>query len=173
MKTTSVLATIGVALVLQVTLARYTVGGRWTFDLVLVGVIYAALYWGAAAGIAAGTVGGLVQDALSHGTLGVDGLAKTVVGFAAGILGSQFVVSKTGPRLVLVAGATIVHRGLLLVLDGLIDQRWPGVPWLATLGEVGLNGVAGLVAFQLTERLPGAWDRHRSGRRSGFARREW
>ena len=38
-----VLVTVVVAVVLQVTLARYTVGGRWVFDLVLVGVVYAAL----------------------------------------------------------------------------------------------------------------------------------
>ena len=42
MKLTSVLLTILVALILQVTLARYMVGGRWVFDLVLVGVIFAA-----------------------------------------------------------------------------------------------------------------------------------
>ena len=53
------------AVVLQVTLARYTVGGRWVFDLVLVGVVYAALLWGPVAGMLAGTIGGLLQDWLA------------------------------------------------------------------------------------------------------------
>ena len=39
MKLTSILVTLAVAVILQVTLARYTVGGRWVFDLVVVGVV--------------------------------------------------------------------------------------------------------------------------------------
>jgi rod shape-determining protein MreD len=172
-KAISVLITMVVAIVLQMTLARYTIGGRWTFDLVLVGVLYAALVWGATAGILAGTLGGLVQDALSGGTLGVDGLSKTIVGFGVGVIGAQFVVTRPAPRVIVVAGATVVHRGLVLGLQALIDQRWSGVPWMAILGEIGLNGLAALVAFYAAGAVPGAWGRRRSGRRSGFARREW
>ena len=43
MKLMWVIATMIVAVALQMTLARYTVGGRWAFDLVLVGVLFAAL----------------------------------------------------------------------------------------------------------------------------------
>ena len=46
MKLVRVLLTVAVALTLQMALARYAVAGRWVFDLVVVGVIYAALYWG-------------------------------------------------------------------------------------------------------------------------------
>ena len=92
MKLTSVLVTVLVAVVLQVTLARYTVGGRWVFDLVLVGVVYAALLWGPVAGMLAGTIGGLLQDVLAGDVVGVGGLAKTLVGFAAGVVGTQFVL---------------------------------------------------------------------------------
>jgi rod shape-determining protein MreD len=172
-KAISALITVAVAIALQMLLARYAVGGRWTFDLVLVGVLYAALQSGPTAGILAGTVGGLAQDALSGGTIGVDGLAKTIVGFAAGIVGGQFVVNKTGPRLVLTAGATVVHRSLLWCLQALIDQRWSGVSWFAMLSEIVLNSLAAFLAFQMIETLPGAMARRRSGRRSGLARRDW
>ena len=57
MRVTWVLVTVFVAVTLQVTLARYAVGGRWVFDFVLVGVVYAALQWGRVAGMLAGTVG--------------------------------------------------------------------------------------------------------------------
>jgi rod shape-determining protein MreD len=167
------LVTMTVALGLQMVLARFTVGGHWPLDLVLVGVLYAALQWGPTAGILTGTVGGLVQDALSGGTLGFDGLAKTVVGFAAGIIGAQFVVSKIAPRLLVVAGATIVHRGVLACLQLLVDQRWSNAPWTAILSETGLNALAAFVVFQAADKLPGAIERRRSGRRSGLARREW
>ena len=62
------LVTMTVAVGLQMVLARFTAGGHWPLDLVLVGVLYAALQWGPTAGILTGTVGGLVQDALSGGT---------------------------------------------------------------------------------------------------------
>ncbi len=162
-----------VAVLLQMTLARYAIGGRWTFDLVLVGVLYCAIYWGAGAGILAGSVGGLAQDAFSGGILGMHGLTETIVGFAAGVVGAQFILTKAGPRMALVAGATIVHRAMLLAISGVIDQAWPGVPWTAILAETAINAFCGVLAFQLTESLPGTLQRRRLNRRTGFTRRQW
>ena len=84
MKVTAVLIAVILSVVLQVTLARYTVGGRLVFDVVLVGVVYSALQWGPVAGMLAGTIGGLLQDMLAGEIVGVGGLAKTLVGCAAG-----------------------------------------------------------------------------------------
>ena len=50
----------------------------------LIVVVYIALESGPVTGLLAGTVGGLIQDALSSGILGIGGLAKTMVGFLAG-----------------------------------------------------------------------------------------
>jgi rod shape-determining protein MreD len=173
MKAGSVLLTVAIALFLQSILARYAVGGRWPIDLVLVAVVYAAAYWGAASGLLAGTLGGLAQDALSGGVLGVNGLTKTIVGFAAGLIGAQFIIAKSGPRILLVVGATLVHRGLMLGLVGLIDQRWSGIPWTAILEETALNAICGFVAFHMTEGLPGALEQRRQGRRARLSRRRW
>jgi rod shape-determining protein MreD len=172
-KLTSVLLSVIVAVVLQLAVARVSVGGRWPIDVVLVGVAYAAIYWGPAAGILAGTVGGLLQDLLSHGIVGVGGLAKTLVGFAAGTLSAQFIITRAAVRMGVVAGATVVHRLIVIALYALIDQRWPGVPWPAMLGEIVVNAVIALVAFQLTERGPALLARRRGGSRSRLSRRQW
>ena len=37
-----------------------------------------------------------MQDVLSADIVGIGGLAKTLVGFAAGVLGTQFVVARPG-----------------------------------------------------------------------------
>ena len=58
----------------------------------------------------AGTLGGLVQDALSSGVIGIGGLAKTIVGFLAGVVGTQFIVAQPLPRFVVFFGATIAAR---------------------------------------------------------------
>jgi rod shape-determining protein MreD len=170
---TSVLVAVVIAVVLQVTFARYTVGGRWAFDLVLVGVVYVALRWEAVAGMIAGTIGGLLQDMLSGGIIGVGGLAKTLTGFATGIIGTQFVVTKPHARAVIVAAASFLHRLITVGLLGLIDQQWPGIPWTAMLGETAINSVCGFLAFQLTDALPGAVGRGRMNRRSSWGRRQW
>lgn len=173
MKFTSLLLTMVVGVTLQVTLARYTVGGSWVFDFVLVGVVFAGLQWGPTAGLAAGTMGGLLQDLLSGEVVGVSGLAKTLVGFAAGIIGTQFVLTRAHARSIIVAGATVVHRILMLALVGLIDQAWPGLSWTALLWETGLNTLAGFLVFQASSALPGVMARQRANRRSSLGRRQW
>ena len=173
MKVAAVLLTVLIAVVLQVTLARYTVGGRWVFDLVLVGVVFASLQWGAVAGLLAGTMGGLLQDVLSGGVVGVGGLAKTIVGFATGGVGAQFVLVRPQARVIIVVAATVVHRLIILATYALIDQRWPGVSWTGMLWETGLNSLAALVVFQATNALPGVIARQRVSRRSSLSRRQW
>jgi rod shape-determining protein MreD len=173
-----VLVTVFVAVLLQVTLARFTVGGRWVFDLVLVGVVYAALQWGPVAGMVTGTIGGLLQDLLSTGIVGVGGLTKTLVGCAAGVIGTQFVLVKPRARVIVVAGATVVHRLLLIVFYAVIDSskptfHWSGVSWTAILAETAINSVCAFVAFQASEGLPGVIARGRMSRRSSLSRRSW
>ena len=77
-------ATLGLAVVAQSAVGGITWNDMAVVDLVLVAVVYVALVHGAAAGILAGTFGGLVQDAVSSGILGIGGLAKTLVGFTVG-----------------------------------------------------------------------------------------
>ena len=172
MKLTSVLLTVIVAVGLQMAVARIAVGGRWQVDIVLVGVTYAAIYWGPAAGILAGTAGGLLQDLLSHGIVGVGGLAKTLIGFVAGTLSAQFIITRAVVRMGVVAAATLVHRLMVVSLYAMIDQRWPGVSWPAMLGEIVLNAIIALAAFQVTERMPTLLMRRRASR-STLSRRNW
>ena len=89
MKAVGVLAAIALALLLQTTLARFLGGGAATLDLVLVVVVYVALTNGPVTGMLAGSVAGLVQDALSIGVIGIGGLAKSVVGFAVGAISQR------------------------------------------------------------------------------------
>ena len=173
MKTAAVLLTVAVSLVLQLALARYTVGGRWLFDFVLVGVVYAALNWGPVAGMITGSAGGLLQDLLSNDVVGTGGLAKTLVGFVVGVVGAQFVVARPTGRVAILAAASVLHRILLIGLRAGIDQHWPEIPWGAVLGETMLNAICGLVAFGLGEGLPGAVSRGRQAHRSGLKRRDW
>src|SRR3982751_2393355 len=116
MKAASVILAIAVALALQTTMARFLVRGALAVDLVLVVVVYVALTSGSVTGLLAGTFAGLVQDALSSGIIGIGGLSKTIVGFLAGVVGTQFIVSQPLPRFVVFFAASALHALIFMGL---------------------------------------------------------
>jgi len=161
-KIAGIVAAIVVALVLQTTLARFVVRGTFALDLVLVAVVYVALSDGPVAGLLSGAAAGLAQDALSSGFLGIGGLAKTVVGFLVGTIGSHLIITQPVPRFVAFAAATIVHAAVLISLYVLLDLRQFGSPYAAIAGQALGNAVVGVLSFQLAELLPGAVERRRA-----------
>ena len=164
MKTAVVLLAIGVALVLQTTLSGLMVGGTIAVNLVLVAVVYLALAYGAVSGMLAGTIGGLAQDALAGGIVGIGGMSKTIVGFVVGVLGAQFNLSSTVPRLVIFVAATFVHEVMFEGLHAMIGGRPFGLQYSATMVQALVNGLVGVTAFLLVERGPEAMQRRRMSR---------
>jgi rod shape-determining protein MreD len=162
MKAAGVILTLAVALALQTTLARFLARGAVAVDLVLVAVVYVALTSGPVAGLLAGTFGGLVQDALSGGVMGIGGLAKTIVGFLAGVIGTQFIVTNALPRFVVFLAATALHALVFMGLYVLLDIRHFGTPYAAVTGQAVANAFVGVIAFQVVELLPGAVERRRA-----------
>ncbi len=154
------------ALVLQALLFRFLVHGRLGLDLVLVVVTYLGLTSGPVSGLFAGTLGGLVQDALSTGVIGIGGLAKTIVGFIAGIVGTQFIVSQPIPRFIVFVGATFVQIGVVVALESVLELRPLARTWGLTLLEAAGNGLVGVVLLQLSDLLPGAIERRKAARGS-------
>ncbi len=154
------------ALVLQTLLSRFLVHGRVGVDLVLVMVTYLGLTSGPVAGLFAGTIGGLTQDALSTGIVGIGGLAKTVVGFMAGVIGTHFIVSQPIPRFVVFLGASLVQVGVVMALETVLELRPLARTFPLTLVEAAGNGLVGVVLLQLSDLLPGAIERRKAARGS-------
>ncbi len=164
MKAAGIILAIVLALALQTTLARFVVRGVVAVDLVLVVVVYVALSSGPVTGLISGATAGLVQDALSIRVIGIGGLAKTVVGFLTGIIGTQFIVAQPLPRFVVFFSATVLHELVVLGLNSVLDQQQFGTPFAAITGQAVGNAIVGVIAFQLAELLPGAMERRRSAR---------
>lgn len=162
MKSAGVIAAIALALVLQTTLTRFLVRGTVAVDLVLVAVVYVALTSGSVTGMFAGTFAGLAQDALSTGIIGIGGLAKTIVGFLAGVIGTQFIVTNSVPRFVVFFLATALHALIFMGLYVVLDLRHFGAPYGAVAGQAFGNAFVGVLAFQVVELLPGAVERRRA-----------
>jgi rod shape-determining protein MreD len=163
-KLVKVLLSLAAAVALQTLIARFAIRGTVALDLVLIAVVSVALTNGPVVGLLAGSAAGLVQDALSSGILGIGGLAKTIVGFAAGVLGTQFIVTSALPRFVVFVLATALHSAVFMGLYMLLDLRQFPSPYAAVASQAVGNGLVGVVALQVVELLPGALQRRRAGR---------
>jgi len=164
MKTAGVLLALVVALAAQTTLSGLTMTGASMVNLVIVAVVYAALVFGPITGLMAGTAGGLAQDALAGGIVGIGSLSKTIVGFLAGLLGAHFIVAQPLPRFVMFVSASVVHEICYQGLSALVEVRPVRLPYGPVLTQAAINGIVGLTAFFVVERLPGALQRRRARR---------
>jgi rod shape-determining protein MreD len=171
-KTVAVVLGLAVALVLQTTISGLLIGHTIAVNLVLVAVVYLALAFGPVTGLLAGMAGGLAQDALAGGIVGIGGLTKTLVGFLVGVLGAQFIVSQFLPRMVMFVAATFVHEMMFEALHALIEGRAFAPRYSAWLLQAAVNGAIGMLAFWVVESGPKMLDRRRA-RRAAFSKRRF
>lgn len=164
MRGAAAFAAILAAIALQTTLSSLMLQRGTTIDLVLIVVVYVAIKSGPVTGLLAGTVAGLIQDALSSGVLGIGGLAKTIVGFLAGVLGTQFIVTAPLPRFLLLLVATALHAAIFMGLYTILNLRQFPAPYPQIVTQALGNAFVGVVGFQLVEWFPGFVDRRRAGR---------
>ncbi len=141
------------ALVLQAWLPRVLGGYAW-FDLPLVVTVYFALgRRSPIQGTLMGAAMGLFEDALSQHAIGVNGMAKTVVGFLAASVGVRIDVENHTIRLMLNFLLSLLASAIYLfvyrVLLGLdLEWRW----FVALFTAVG-NSLIAMVLFPLLDRL--------------------
>lgn len=173
MRTAGVLAALAVAIVLQTTVSGLSMAGGTRVNLVLVAVVYVALAYGAVTGLLAGTAGGIAQDALAGGIVGIGGLAKTIVGFLVGVLGAQFIVSQPVPRFVMFVGATIVHEACIQAVSAVVESRPFAMQYSVTFMQAIVNAAVGILAFQIVESVPGLMQRRDSRGASSFGRKRY
>jgi rod shape-determining protein MreD len=111
------------ALLLQMLLPRLN-SHFAILDLPLLVTLFFAISRRAAiAGTITGATIGLLQDALSGTPIGVNGMAKTLVGYTAASLGSRIDVENNATRTLLTFGFTLVQSLLIY----LIERRLLGV----------------------------------------------
>ena len=141
------------ALVLQAWLPR-VVGPYDYFDLPLVVTVYFALgRRNPIQGTLMGAGMGLFEDALSQHAIGVNGIAKTVVGFIAASVGVRIDVENHTIRLILNFLLSLLSSAIFVftfrVLLGL-DLEWK---WFTELFRAIGNSLIAMVLFPLLDRL--------------------
>jgi rod shape-determining protein MreD len=141
------------ALVLQAWLPRVLGRYAW-FDLPLVVTVYFALgRRSPIQGTLMGAAMGLFEDALTHHAIGINGIAKTIVGFLAASVGVRIDVENHTIRLILnfllSLLASAIYVFIYRVLLGL-DLEWQ---WFTELFKAIGNSLIALVLFPLLDRL--------------------
>ena len=123
-------------------------------DLPLLVIIYFALMRrDKVYGIALGTGLGLLQDALSHGFIGINGITKAIVGYLAVSASTRFELDSLVARTVLTGVFVLVHNLCLAALQhGLLESPPPLQP-LALASAVLVNVALGLILFQILDRF--------------------
>jgi rod shape-determining protein MreD len=141
------------ALVLQAWLPRVIGRYDW-FDLPLVVTVYFALgRRSPIQGTLMGAAMGLFEDALSHHAIGIDGIAKTAVGFLAASVGVRIDVENHTIRLMLTFLLSLLSSAIFVftyrILLGL-ELEWQ---WFTELFRAIGNSLIAMVLFPLLDRL--------------------
>ena len=124
------------------------------FDLPLLVTIYFAMgRRNQLSGLLTGSIIGLMQDSLTHQPIGLYGIAKTVVGYAASSLGVKLDVDNHGSRFLATFAFYLLHQIIYFgVARGLAQQvlywRW-GHQAITAVANAGLA----LVLFFALDRL--------------------
>jgi rod shape-determining protein MreD len=119
----------------------------------LVTIYFALLRRSKPFGTGLGAVVGLLQDALSHGYIGMFGMAKTLVGYLAAWASVQFEVESLLARAFMTGIFVFVHNLFLAGLRyELLHYPTPLQP-LAMASGVLLNVALGLILFTILDRF--------------------
>jgi len=129
--------------------------GRYAwFDLPLVATIYFALgRRNPVQGTLMGAAMGLFEDALSHHAIGINGIAKTTVGFLAGSVGIRIDVDNHLVRVLLNFALSILSSAIYLFVTRFLLGLTVDWSWLAELLRAVGNAMIALVMFPLLDRL--------------------
>ncbi len=145
--------TILVALLLQTFLPlKVPLAGLMDFPL-LVTVYFTLVRQNKIFGIALGTGLGLTQDALSHGYVGMFGMAKALVGYLAAFAAIRFNVESLFARSVVTASLILLHNLCMAGLQHALLDSPPAFMALDLASAVLVNVALSLIVFPVLDRF--------------------
>jgi rod shape-determining protein MreD len=145
--------TILVALLLQTFLPlKIPLAGLMDFPL-LVTVYFTLVRQNKIFGIALGTGLGLMQDALSHGYVGMFGMAKALVGYLAAFAAIRFNVESLFARSVVTASLILLHNLCMAGLQHALLDSPPAFMALNLASAVLVNVALSLIVFPVLDRF--------------------
>ena len=129
-------------------------------DLILILVVYIALYNGTVVGIMAGFLSGLIFEFLSLAPMGLHSFVFTVLGFLSGMLYRKYNIRRFFFPFVLGLSATFLKMGVLFILNVLFGKSiqvynlFAASSWI----EVTENAFCAPLLFLLLGSFPNAFE---------------
>jgi rod shape-determining protein MreD len=141
------------AILLQVLLPKL-VPGLVILDLpFIVTLFFAVSRRSPIAGTITGASIGLLQDVITSQPIGVNGMAKSAIGYAAASLGSQIDVENAATRALMTFAFSLLQSVLLYLIERrLLGIRAFHVMWLHELLRAAVNTVVALPIFFALDR---------------------
>jgi rod shape-determining protein MreD len=141
------------ALVLQAWLPRVVGQYAW-FDLPLIITVYFALgRRSPVQGTLMGALMGIFEDALTHRPIGINGIAKTVVGFLAASVGVRIAVENQTIRLLLNFLLSLLSSAIVVFIYRFLlglELKWE---WFTEVYSAIGNSLIAMVLFPVLDRL--------------------
>ncbi len=104
-------------------------------------------------GIVLGTVLGLLQDALSHGFIGINGITKAIVGYLVASASTRFELESLPARALLTGVFVMVNNLCLVALQRVLLETPPSFQFLALASTLLVNVALGLILYQILDRF--------------------
>lgn len=142
-----------VSVLVQSKLPLWVAHASW-LDLPLVVTIYFGLsYRDSIRGMSIGVIAGLLQDTLSHGPIGMNGMTKTLIGFFASSVSGRIEVDHAVIRVTALVLFSVVNLGLFAALEKLFfAPRFSWAHYHFVFTPL-LNVAMGFPIFLLGDRL--------------------
>ncbi|AXC13173.1 Rod shape-determining protein MreD [Acidisarcina polymorpha] len=99
-----------------------------------------------------GTLIGVAQDALTHRPIGVNGIAKAIIGYLAASLGVRVDTENHATRLLLGFIFTVIHSAIFLLTTHRLLGLEVDWSWLHELIRGVVNALVAVVLFALLDR---------------------
>jgi len=124
-------------------------------DLPLIAVIFFAVARRSpVAGTVTGTVIGLLQDALTHQPIGINGIAKAIIGYLGSSIGLQVDVENLINRVLMNFGFSCLQSFMLFLIDRyLLGIQSTHLLWLHEVIRASLNTAIAIPLFFLLDRF--------------------
>lgn len=157
------------ALLLQFLIAGYLRFDHFNLrylDLVLIVTVYSSFGRDPIRAMLVGAGAGLVQDTFSGGILGTQSFIKTFIGFLAGLLSVRIALDNPLPRLIAMAGASVLNGLIFVGLHWIFGIHLISPPIGQNLTrQLGWQLLANLIGAAIIFRLLDAFMRGRERRR--------
>lgn len=140
------------AIVLQVLLSKLI----WRFTIIdlplIVAIFFAVSRRSPSAGTLTGAAIGLAQDALTGRPIGVNGMAKSVIGYIAASIGVQVDVDSLTTRVIMNFGFSLLNSLILFLINRrLLGQVEAHIGWIHELIRAVVNTVVAVPIFFLLD----------------------